>query len=345
MSTIREIWFGHGAGARAARAALTPFAWAYEGAVRARGALFDAGVLRTHTGAIPAISIGNLTVGGTGKTPVAAWIAQSLQAGGARPAIVLRGYGDDEPLVHARLNPGIPVIAQADRVAGMAAALARGADVAVLDDAFQHRRAARTVDVVLVSADEDVSDPRLLPAGPWREPPASLARASLVVVTRKAVGQAIVNGVIEQLRQWAPRVPVAVVSIAPHELVNVASGEATAIADWAGHQVRVVSAIGNPDAFARQLAAAGLLLAQVEAFPDHHAYVAADVARLASGAAGAPVVTTLKDAVKLGPIWPRAGTGLWYVSQRLVVERGGTELDQVLLKVLSARVPESFTAG
>ena len=346
MSDVaRRIWFSDDLAATVGRASLTPFAWAYEGIVRTRGALYDAGILPAHAGALPAVSIGNLTVGGTGKTPVAAWFAAQLRERGAHPAIVLRGYGDDEPLVHARLNPEVPVIASADRVAGMIRAFERGADVAVLDDAFQHRRAARTVDVVLISADEDVLHPRLLPAGPWREPPASLARAALVMVTRKAASPSAVDAVIAQVSRWAPGVPVAVVSLQPFEMVNALTQASEPLGAWKGRQVHLASAIGNPDAFARQVAAAGLLAAHVEAFPDHHPYRDVDVSQLVAGAGNAPVVTTLKDAVKLAPKWPRASTGLWYVSQRLVVERGGTELDLVLLKVLAARVPESFTAG
>src|SRR5690242_15793153 len=98
--------------------------------------LYDTGVFASHDPAIPAVSVGNVTVGGTGKTPVAAWIATELVERGARPAIVLRGYGDDEPLVHARLNPNVPVIVAADRVAGIAQARDTGATIAVLDDAF-----------------------------------------------------------------------------------------------------------------------------------------------------------------------------------------------------------------
>src|SRR5687768_17614484 len=169
--TVDRVWFGSGPGSTVARAALYPAELAYALVVNARGALYDRGVLTSRRPALPVLSIGNLTVGGTGKTPIAAWAAAQLLLGGGHPAIVLRGYGGDEPLVHARLNPEVPVVATPHRVAGVLATRERGADVVVLDDAFQHRRIRRHADWVLVSADRWTHRrPHLLPAGPWREP-------------------------------------------------------------------------------------------------------------------------------------------------------------------------------
>src|SRR5471032_2745808 len=167
------VWESSAIGARVVRAALIPFSWVYAATVAARNAAYDRGWLRSHRLALPAISVGNLSVGGTGKTPVSAFIAARLAELGARPAIVMRGYGGDEPLVHARLNPGIPVVVTADRVRGTADARANGRTVVVLDDAFQHRRAKRDADLVLLSADR-AGPVRALPAGPWREPLTSL---------------------------------------------------------------------------------------------------------------------------------------------------------------------------
>src|SRR3954466_9930436 len=150
---IERVWFGDDLIARAGRFALGPPELLYRASIGVREVLYDSGVFTAQQPALPAVSIGNVTVGGTGKTPIAAWIAQELIDRGARPGIVLRGYGDDEPLVHARLNPSVPVIVAADRVSGIANARAAGATVAVLDDAFQHRQVSRDVDFVLVSAD------------------------------------------------------------------------------------------------------------------------------------------------------------------------------------------------
>ena len=139
---IERIWAEDGPAAWA----LTPLSWIFSTAVAVKNVLYDIGLLRARKLALPAVSVGNLSVGGTGKTPVSAWVAAELARRGARPAIVLRGYGDDEVLVHRALNPGVPVIVDADRVRGAATAKAQGATVVVLDDAFQHRRAARDAD-------------------------------------------------------------------------------------------------------------------------------------------------------------------------------------------------------
>ena len=329
-----QLWESDAPAARALRAALAPLGWAFGGVVKARAALYDSGALSAHRGPIPAIAVGNLSVGGTGKTPVAAWIAGEARRRGARPAIVLRGYGDDEPLVHETLNPGVAVVVSPDRVAGVARAAGLGATVAVLDDAFQHRRAARAVDVVLVSADRWHPPVRLLPAGPWREPLSALRRATLALVTRKAAPRAAADDVRAVIAEAAPGVPSAIAWLAPGELREVGGDATRPLDSLRGARVLAVSAIGDPAAFAAQLAAAG---AEVEprAFADHHAYTDADVAALAARAASVDaVVCTLKDAVKLRGRWPAGASPLWYVSQRVVVEHGRDQLERALDGVL-----------
>ena len=171
---LEAAWGDHATG-RAVRTLLAPAEWAYRAAIAARNAAYDHGWATSAVLPLPALSIGNISVGGTGKTPVAAWMAERLHTAGETPGIVLRGYGDDEADVHAMLNPSLVVIADADRVAGARAAHSRGCDVLVLDDAFQHRRARRDVDVVLASADVPWTT-HCLPAGPLREPWASMQR-------------------------------------------------------------------------------------------------------------------------------------------------------------------------
>lgn len=330
---IDRVWFGEDVLSRIARVALIPPELLYRVAVGVRGALYDSGVLSTHEAALPTVSVGNVTVGGTGKTPIAAWIASELAERGAQPAIVLRGYGDDEPLVHRRLNPGVPVIVTADRVAGVLRARAAGATVAVLDDAFQHRRVSRDADLVLVSADRWSSSDHLLPAGPWREPIASIRRATLVLVTRKAATTAQVDAVNASLSHIAPRVPRSTVNLEPAALVRVSTGgreEGRPISDLMGRDVRVLTAIGDPTALVRQLEGCG---ARVSAalYPDHHGFQTEEIARFAASIpAEALAVCTLKDAVKLAPRWPREAPTLWYVSQRVSVERGVGGVEHVL---------------
>ena len=346
MTLVQRLWTGRGPEARIARAALQPAAWGYHGLMRARNALYDRGLLRSHDPALATLSLGNLSVGGTGKTPMAAWVAARLKAGGAHPAIVLRGYGGDEALVHARLNPDVGVVADADRVRGVRRARELGADCVVLDDAFQHRRIRRTADWVLVAAEEWQPDLRTLPAGPWREGPAALGRADLLVVTRKSATRDRAESVGAALAP-ALRNPdaVAICHLAPFAVVDALGGNREPLSWLDGRTLTAVAAVGAPDAFFAQLIGHGAAPDTLR-YPDHHAFDAHDVARIARAATrhGA-VVCTLKDAVKLAPLWPRAGPTLWYVSQRAVIERGGAALDASLAVVLAARSAAPSTAG
>jgi len=339
-SRVERIWWGSGAGPAAARAALLPFELLYRGVVGLRGTLYERGVLSSHPLALPAVSVGNLTVGGTGKTPVAAYLAARLMERGLRPAIVLRGYGDDEPLVHATLNEDVPVIVRPDRVEGTREARARGADVVVLDDAFQHRRARRDADVVLVSADRWTARQRLLPAGPWREPLSALRRATIAIVTRKAATAEHADAVRRALETAAPGVPIVVVHLAPDELRSASGPERLPLDVLSGRVVTAIAAIGDPAAFVAQLRAAGADV-RPALFADHHAFTQAETMGLALRAAeGHLAVCTLKDAVKLAPGWPRAAPPLWYVSQRVHVERGEDVLEALLARMLRTRTTD-----
>ena len=333
-SLVERVWFGDGIVARVARAALIPTEVLYRASIGVREALYDTGMLASHDPVLPAVSVGNVTVGGTGKTPVAAWIATELIERGVRPAIVLRGYGDDEPLVHARLNPTVPVIVAADRVQGIARARDAGATIAVLDDAFQHRQVSREADVVLVSADRWSPAPRLLPAGPLREPLAALRRATIIVVTRKAATNAVVDAVNESLATIAPRVPRSTLRLEPDELRS-ASATASAdlrrpISDVSGRDVRILTAIADPTSFARQIELLGGRVT-AETYPDHHQFQPREIARfIGCIPADGLAICTLKDAVKLADRWPREAPTLWYVSQRVSVERGVGGIEHIL---------------
>jgi tetraacyldisaccharide 4'-kinase len=258
-------------------------------------------------------------------------------ARGARPAIVMRGYGDDEPLVHERLNPDVPVVVSADRVRGVARAATLGANVAVLDDAFQHLRAARDVDLVLLSADRWTSRTRLFPAGPWRESLSALRRASMVLVTRKAASSAAAMVVVDTVRHHFPDLPVGVAALVLEELRSV-NGESTMpLEALTRARVLAIVAIGDPTAFLRQLASAGARV-RAAVFKDHHAFTHAEVARLASVlGAGEIAVCTLKDAVKLAPHWPREAPPLWYVSQGVILEEGRDALEGLLTRLKIVR--------
>jgi tetraacyldisaccharide 4'-kinase len=343
---VERLWYGDDAIASLTRSALTPLERLFGGVVGARDILYDAGWLPARDTAIPAVSVGNLTVGGTGKTPIAAWIASGLAARGAHPAVILRGYGGDETLVHETLNPQIPVVVGADRVAAVERAASQGADVAVLDDAFQHRRVQRLADLVLISADRWSPDVRLLPAGPWREPLKAVHRATLVIVTRKAASEQAVELVHQQLSRVASAVPRVSVRLEPRELVSAREPHDVMPLDAiGGATVHAILSIADPAAFIAQLEQRGARV-RASVFPDHHPFSALDVERIVTDATTAEwVVCTLKDAVKLAPQWPRLAPPLWYVSQQVMVERGVGGLERVLDDLVRARPRASPTAG
>ena len=304
-----------------------------------RGWMYDSGLFPTEDFSVAVVSVGNLSVGGTGKTPVAAWIARTLTERGIKPGIVLRGYGGDETIVHQRLNAGVPVIVAADRARGIREAIAQGADVVILDDAFQHRRAARDADVLLVDADSWSGPPRLLPTGPWREPLQSARRASLVIITRKTAGRSTVDAARRAVAAAAPHVPIAVMHLAPGELQSTATGQILPLHALRGADLTAIAAIARPESFFRQLTELGAVV-RPHSFADHHAFTTSEARHLAAQASSSDfVVCTLKDAVKLESIWPAEAGSLWYVSQRLRIEDGQPHIDRMLDNLLSSARP------
>jgi tetraacyldisaccharide 4'-kinase len=334
---VERIWKERSGWPAAVRLGLLPASMLYRGITAVRNRLYDRGVLRVAPSPIPAVSVGNLAVGGTGKTPIAAWMAGELTRRGARPAVVLRGYGNDEPLVHTVLNPGIGVIVDPDRVRGLRQAAASGHDVAVLDDAFQHRRAGRFADVVLVSADAWGEPLRLLPAGPWRERLAALDRASMVIVTRKAASPDAAAVLLSRLTPMVRGEAGAIMRLVLGPLHDFMGGELQPLEALRGRRVLVAAGIANPEALTGQLTETGARVT-LRRFPDHHVYRLPDVQALATEGSRYDVfVCTLKDAVKLGPLWPRGAGPLWYVSQRVDLEEGGPAVMALLDRLVDAR--------
>jgi len=346
MGLVERIWYGDRLADRMARRALAPASWLYGGVTAFRNALYDRGLRPTIASAVPALSLGNLSVGGTGKTPVAAWAVAALRERGATPGLVLRGYGGtDETLVHLTLNPGLPLVADPDRVRAVVEVARQGADCVVLDDAFQHRRIARVADWVLVAAEQWRADAWPLPAGPLRERDDALARATLLVVTRKTASLAEAAGVAARLARWVPGERCAIMHIAPSRLVSLDDPYDAPAAEVATRQFVAVAGIGAPDAFFGQLRALGASLDEVR-FRDHHRYTLDDVRDLDRRAAGTDgVLCTLKDMVKLRLLWRGAKARLWYVSQAAAVDRGAPQLAASLESVLAARVSTLQNAG
>lgn len=316
---------------------LTPLAWAYRAGVGVRNAMYDRGVRRSQPLGAPTLSVGNLTVGGTGKTPVSAWLAQEVLRRGHRPAILLRGYGADEPEVHRRLTPGALVVPDADRIRGAARARAEGAQIFVLDDGFQHRRVLRDLDLVLVAAEQGVPR-RLLPAGPLREPAEGIARASALVVTRKSATLAEAAAVATAWSHFTRGIPIIICALPLDALHSMApAGDPVPLETLVGQRILAVAGVGDPTAFADQLRAAGAEVT-LAAYPDHAPFTDAEVRALSERADGFDrVVCTLKDAVKVGARWPRSAPRLWYLSQRVVIERGGEALASLLDRAIAAR--------
>jgi tetraacyldisaccharide 4'-kinase len=324
------VWTGDGAASKGVRAVLSPFSALYRAVSAARGFLYDHRILRVYKSSIPVVSVGNLTVGGTGKTPIAAWIASAILQRGLVPAIVLRGYGDDEPLVHKRLNEDAEVVVCRDRVRGIREAIACGADAVVLDDGFQHRRAARDIDILLISADGWRGEATLLPAGPWREPLRAARRASLIIITAKTAGEGKISALQRALSSAAPSVPQAVARLRLDELHSTSTGQTMPLGVLADAKVLAIAAVANPESFFEQLSSAGATVV-TRPFPDHHDFTKREARELAkAGEVADFVVCTLKDAVKLEPLWPPQSGSLWYVSQRVKVEEGESRIDDLL---------------
>jgi tetraacyldisaccharide 4'-kinase len=317
------MWYGSSAGARAARAALTPVSWLYRVVVAARNALYDHGIIATHRPPVPVVSVGNISVGGTGKTPVSAWLTGQLAADGHRPAIVMRGYGTDEVLLHVLLNPGVQIIADVDRVAGIRQAVRNGADVVVLDDGFQHRRAGRNLDIVLVGAEQWLRSRRMLPAGPYRESVSALQRADLVIITSKSASASDVGTVRRDVESvLGQHAAIAAARLDPVQFVAADGSDVMSLDTVRGQSVLAVAAIGDPDSFFGQLRQLGADVTEAR-YRDHHEYDAADAAQLAAKTDGHKyVIATQKDVVKLAKLWPAAASQLWYLSQAVRITEG-----------------------
>jgi len=296
-STAREWvvrwWSGEGGGAGSLlRLLALPLEVGFRGASGLRNRMYDSGVLPLQRAPVPVISVGNLSVGGSGKTPLAAWLVRGLRARGENPALIVHGYGEDELVLHRRWNPDCLVIAEQDRAYGAWKAARKGASVVVLDDGFQHRRLAREMDVILIPSNTPAKM-RLLPRGPFREPLSAVARADVVAVTQKGKGEPTP----ELERCLAPflKAPLMKVALVADGWTSL-SGE-PAEPPEAGFLA--ICGIGDPDGFARTLREATGREGELLALPDHHDYSWGDVLEIESRLRGRTLVTTEKDAVKL----------------------------------------------
>ena len=338
---LQDVWYG----TRVPPWWLRIWSPGYGALVRLRHWLYARGWLRAYRVGAPVIVVGNLTVGGTGKTPFVIWLVGRLRGMGLAVAVVTRGYGrsrsrrvtndilrvdascraedvGDEALLISR-RTGCPVYVCRDRVAAARAALADGAAVVIADDGLQHLRLARDAEIVLIDAMRGFGNGSLLPAGPLREAVARVARAGATVLTGAGAAP-------PALRRVAARMSLDGGLLLP---VNGVDG-ARVLGDFAGQRVHAVAGIGNPERFFAGLRAAGLELI-AHPFPDHHRYTAAE---LQFGDA-LPVIMTEKDAVKCQSCAPEH---CWYLpvtaSFALADERallGRILMDARLLDILA----------
>lgn len=344
---------------------LRPLSPLYGAAVAARNLLFDAGVLRVRDVGVPVVSVGNLTAGGTGKTPLVEYLVRGLLARGHRPAVVSRGYGrtgrgtvvvgdgtgvradsaaaGDEPVQIARRFPSaVVVVARRRADAADVAVKQLGADVVVMDDGFQHRWLARDLELVAVDATLDLRREPLLPAGLRREPLSALRRADLVVLTR--AGEPALRERARARLGAVCSVPV-LASTTRLEGFRDAGDRSLPSDALRGVPVALFSGIGRPAAFTETMVAAGARVVASLEFPDHHPYTEPDIRRVldAARAAGADrIVTTEKDARRLEglPTGARAAAsraGILSTRVEAVFLEGEEHLDRRLDGLLAPR--------
>ena len=316
---VRKIWTRQGVLGVSGWLVAVPFSLLFSAVVRVRNFLYEKGILRTEQPPLPIISVGNLTVGGTGKTPFVLWLARLLHTRHRRVAILSRGYKGqntgvttvgmdgrvqatpeevgDEAVMLARTFSGV-VLAGRDRV--RAARLAQetsGAEVSILDDGFQYRRLGRSLDILLLDAQQ--KETWLLPAGPFREPSTAIRRADLVVVTK--------GETVQEQQDYAASLhirekPLFFANPRPTALIHSTHGEwqELPLFSLAYKKVVTVSGVAAPDLFHRFVREADAEIRDMMVFPDHHVYTERDWQTIISASRACDfVVTTEKDLVKL----------------------------------------------
>jgi tetraacyldisaccharide 4'-kinase len=344
-SEFRDLVSGRQKGllATLARGALRVAEMPYTVAVTIRNRRYDRGAAAIHRVDAPIITVGNLSLGGTGKTPMVKWLAKRFENAGLRVAIVSRGYGaadgkhNDEAMELAQALPSVPHIQNRDRVAGAQQAIREfNSQLLLLDDGFQHRRLGRDLDIVLLDALEPFGFEHVFPRGTLREPLVGLRRANVVCLSRAdAVSQSERDVIRERVAKIASQAIWCEAAHAASKLTN-ASGESQPLEFLANHRVAAFCGIGNPAGFRHTLTAAGCEPVGWQEFPDHHGYSTADQSELVAIAQSCKAdmfVCTQKDLVKL-PQQQFGGLPVWAVAIEMKFLRGQEELERILAGVV-----------
>ena len=327
-----------------------PLAGLFIAGAALRRCAYACGLKRARRASVPVLSVGNLTAGGTGKTPAVACMVRGLKERGRRPAVVLRGYGasmpgelNDEGRELLRQLPDVPVIANPDRLAGAAEAVRRGADVVVLDDGFQHWALARDLDLVLIDATDPWGGGHRLPWGYLREAPDALSRAHAVLLTRvDRVEAGSLDALRRRVRQLAPQV---LLGTARHRVSGLRAlqpgSSAPALDAMRGRRVFAVCGLARPEQFHLTLKESASEIAGTRSFADHHTYTADglrscfDEARTAQAEA---VVITGKDASKWERLpMPEGNLPVWVLEIEFEITEGGEDLWRAVEERLSGK--------
>ena len=344
-STFRDIVSGRRRDpiAAAVRCALAIVEIPYRIIVAIRNRRFDRVATSVHRVDVPVISVGNLTLGGTGKTPVVAWLSRWFRDRDIRVSIVSRGYGskdgvqnDEARELEARL-PDVPHLQNPDRVAAATVAVEElETQLILLDDGFQHRRIHRDLNILLVDATEPFGFERVFPRGTLREPLSSADRADVIAITKcEAISKGRLDEIESRFRAIAPRATYSRLKQIPKQLIK-SNGDAESTESLHGKRVLAFCAIGNPDSFRTTLQTMNVDLVAFHVFPDHHEFTRSDIESIGTKLRDATVdlcVCTHKDLVKIN-VDRLAGIPLYALQIELSVFEGKAELENQLLKLV-----------
>ena len=333
-----------GPGAAILRGALRLAETPYALAMSWRNRRYDRGRATIHRAAVPVVSVGNITLGGTGKTPLVQWIARWYRSHQVRVAIVSRGYlaeeggRNDEARELEQKLPDVPHVQNPDRAAAAKIAVEElETQLIVLDDGFQHRRLARDLDIVLLDALEPFGYEHVFPRGTLREPLVGLRRADVVILSRSdAIDPSRREDIRSRVQNMAPRSAWAEVRHAAKELIS-STGRRAALDSLKGLPVAAFCGLGNPAGFRHTINSCGYALAGFREFPDHHCYCRADMESLAAWAerlGAAAVLCTHKDLVKIG-LDQLGRLPLWAIRVDIDFIAGQNDLESRLLALLA----------